>query len=184
MNRRDEPTARPLSRRNLLSLSAVGAAALAGCGGTNARNDDRTATGEPTDDGGTADGTATETETATAAADDRTSLGYVRVVNRHGEAHTMHVLVERGGEVAFWSSYRLGTGSNEAMKRVEGPWTDGRGNYTVHFRIDEREEWRTFDTGKTDFPCYGLEGRIDADGGLGVWVEDTPDACVTTTARE
>lgn len=182
MNRRDEPTARTLSRRNLLSLSAAGVAALAGCGGTNARNDDRTTTADSTADGRTADGT--ESETATTGSDDRTSLGYVRVVNHHAEAHTMHVLVERDGEVAFWSSYRLGTGSNESMRQVDGPWTDGRGSYTVHFRIDEREAWRTFDTGKTDFPCYGLEGRIDADGELGVWVEDTPDACVTTTTEE
>ncbi|RDI72082.1 hypothetical protein [Halopelagius longus] len=182
MNRRDEPTSRTLSRRSLLSLSAAGAAALAGCGGTNARNDDQTATGEPTDDGQTTG--ASETETATTESDDRTSLGYVRVVNHHAESHTMHVLVERDGDVAFWSSYRLGTDSNETMKQVDGPWTDGRGTYTVHFRIDEREEWRTFDTGKTDFPCYGLEGRIGADGKLGVWVEDTPDACTTTATQE
>lgn len=177
MNRRDDRDSRTLSRRRLLSLSAVGAAGLAGCGGTSARNDDEKTSGDGAGD-------EPESEPTPAGTGEGTSLGYVRVVNLHGETHTMHVLVERRGEVAFWSSYRLGTESDQTTKLVEGPWTDDTESYTVHFRIDEREEWRTFDTGKTDFPCYGLEGRIDSDGGLGVWVEDTPDACETTTGRE
>jgi hypothetical protein len=160
MNRRDRLAA-TLSRRRLLSLSAAGVAALAGCGGTNARN---------ASNAGGSDGAAT--------------LGYVRVTNRHDEAHTMHVLVERDGEVVFWSSYVLDAGSDSATSTyVEGPWTDEQANYTVHFRIDERSEWRTFSTARTDLPCYGLEGRVSADGELGVWVEHTPDECRSTTTQ-
>lgn len=182
MNRRDGHDSRTLSRRHLLSLSAAGVAGLAGCGGTSARNDDQN-TSEDGDAEPETDPEA-ETETTPARTDEETSLGYVRVVNLHGEAHTMHVLVERRGEVVFWSSYRLGTESDETTRHVKGPWTDDTESYTVHFRIDEREEWRTFDTGKTDFPCYGLEGRIGTNGELGVWVEDTPDACETTSTTE
>ncbi|SFG63112.1 hypothetical protein SAMN04488063_2653 [Halopelagius inordinatus] len=180
MNRRDGRSSRTLSRRRLLSISAVGAAGLAGCGGTNARNDDDG--GE--DGGGEESETDSERDSTSARTDEETSLGYVRVVNLHDQAHTMHVLVERRGEVAFWSSYRLGTDSDGTTRRVDGPWTENAESYTVHFRIDEREEWRTFATEKTDFPCYGLEGRIGADGQLGVWVEDTPGACETTTAED
>lgn len=176
MNRRDGYNSRTLSRRRLLSISAVGAAGLAGCGGTNARNDEN--------GGGEDSTTDSEGDSASTRTDEETSLGYVRVVNLHDETHTVHVLVERRGEVAFWSSYRLGTDSDGTTRLVDGPWTEDAESYTVHFRIDEREEWRTFATEKTDFPCYGLEGRIGADGELGVWVEDTPDACGTPTTDD
>lgn len=174
MNRRDGHDSRMLSRRHLLSLSAVGAAGLAGCGGTNARNADENAT----DDRSTGGSTEASTSGGTG---NTASLGYVRVSNRHDATHTMHVLVERDGEVVFWSSYELGTESNRATKSVDGPWTTDQANYTVHFRTDEREEWRTFSTAKTDLSCYGLEGKVDADGKLGIWVEYTPDSCETTT---
>lgn len=147
----------PLSRRRLLAASAAGAAALAGCGGTNARNERAAA---------------------------RTSLGYVRVVNEDDADHTIHVMAEREEAVEFWSSYGLAAaGSASSPLPVEGPWVDDGGTYTLYFRLDDREEWTTFDTGSTDADCYGLEVRIEDDG-LGLWTEQRPEVCRTETATE
>jgi hypothetical protein len=149
-----------LSRRRLLAASAAGIATFAGCGGVNAQND------RP-------EGTA--------------SLGYVRVVNRHDADHTVHVLVERGDEVAFWSSYDLSAaGDNAAAVAVEGPWADDAAEaaYEVYFRVDDRSEWKTFSTAESDLDCYGLEARVNDDAGLGLWVEHEPDVCGTGTPAE
>jgi hypothetical protein len=149
-----------LSRRRLLAASSAGIAALAGCGGVNAQNE-------------RSEGTA--------------SLGYVRVVNRHDADHTVHVLVERGGEVVFWSSYDLSAAGDDASAvAVEGPWTDAAAEaaYEVRFRVDDRTEWKTFSTAESDLDCYGLEARVNDDAGLGLWVEHEPDVCGTETAAE
>ena len=146
----------PLSRRRLLAAtaSAAATAAMAGCGGTNARNN-------------------------RAAAE--TSLGYVRVVNEQTVDHTIHVLVERDEEVVFWSSYDLSAADDDPSPLpVEGPWTDG-GGYKLYFRLDEDDEWATFETGDAD--CYGLEVRV-GDDGLGLWTEQRPDVCEESTTTE
>ena len=147
----------PLSRRRLLAASAAGAAGLAGCGGTNARNERDAA---------------------------RRSLGYVRVVNEDEADHTVHVMAERKEEVAFWSSYDLGAASSVSSPLpVEGPWVDDGGAYVLYFRLDDAEEWTTFDTGSTDADCYGLEVRIEGDG-LGLWTEQRPEVCGTEADTE
>jgi hypothetical protein len=161
-----------VTRRRLLGLATAGVATLAGCGGTSAQNRE------------TDDDTETDEDTATAG-DDTASLGYVRVVNRHEAAHTLHVLVERGDDVTLWSSYDLGAATDAAsVARVDGPWTEEQADYTVHFRVDDQTEWRTFSTAATELDCYGLEARVSADGGLGVWVEHSPDECRASTSTE
>ncbi|MDS0293955.1 hypothetical protein [Halogeometricum luteum] len=144
----------PLSRRRLLAASAAGAAAIAGCGGTNARNERAAA---------------------------RRSLGYVRVVNEDEADHTVHIMAEREDEMAFWSSYDLG-GANSISSPlpVKGPWVDDGGAYTLYFRLDDDAEWTTFDTESTDADCYGLEVRVENDE-LGLWTEQRPAVCSTGT---
>lgn len=148
-----------MSRRRLLAAAAAAVAALAGCGGRNAQNERN---------GGTA------------------SLGYVRAVNRHEAAHTMHVLVERDGEVVSWSSYDLAADGEASTAAVDGPWTEAAAEeeYTVYFRVDDRDEWETFGAGARDRDCYGLEARVNADGSLGLWLEQRPDACGEPTPSE
>lgn len=147
-----------LSRRRLLAGVAAGVTALAGCGGTNAQN--RQANGAA-------------------------NLGYVRVTNRHDAAHTVHVLVERDDEVVFWSSYDLPAADDGASPTpVEGPWTEAvDAAYTMHFRVDERDEWKTFRTDGTDADCYGLEARVEG-GELGLWTEQQLNVCEESTATE
>ncbi|SFR50028.1 hypothetical protein [Halogeometricum limi] len=150
----------PLSRRRFLGASVAGIAALAGCGGVNAQND---------------------------RPDDTASLGYVRLLNRHEEAHVVHVLVERGDEVVFWSSYDLpGAAGELTTTNVDGPWVDetGEGAYRVYFRVDDRQEWKTFSTAESDLDCYGLEARVNDGAGLGLWVEHQPDVCTEATTTE
>lgn len=147
----------PLSRRRLLVASVAGAAAIAGCGGTNGRNERAAA---------------------------RKSLGYVRVVNEDETDHTVHVMAEQKEEVAFWSSYDLGGATSASSPLpVEGPWVDDGGAYTLYFRLDDGEEWTTFDTASTESDCYGLEVRIEDDG-LGLWTEQQPAVCRAETTTE
>lgn len=142
-------------------LAGVGAAAtggLAGCAGSGG-------------DGGGGN---------RAAADGVARLAYVRLVNQHSTDHVVHVLVQRGGEPVHWSSHELGAdGARDgaATATVDRTWADEPGAFAVFVRLDDADEWTEFDVGDGSVDCYGVEARIDADGGIESLFSKNPSDC-------
>ena len=140
-------------------LAGAGAAALcglAGCssaGGTDAG-----------DVGGSGDGAR---------------LAYVRLVNRHEDAHTVHVLVQRGGEPVHWSNHELDGegGAGTAAVTVERSWTDEPGAFSLFVRLDDAAEWSEFAVGDGSVDCYGVETRIREDGRVEALFSKEPEEC-------
>ncbi|MFB6193720.1 MAG: hypothetical protein ABEI75_01525 [Halobaculum sp.] len=143
------------TRRGVLTAVGVGGVgALAGCVG------------------GSGAGTATPSSDAV--------LAYVRVANYDDASHTVHVLVERADEIVHWSSHDLPAGDGEPVtRRLSGPWGES-GPYTIHTRLGETGDRRTFpvDPGETD--CYGVETRVTSDGTQSLWFEQSPPGCTAS----
>ena len=146
------------TRRTVLAAAgALGAAGLSGCLGTEAAN----ATGS----GGGSD----------------SKLAYLRVANEDDVAHTVHLLVQRQGEPVHWSSHDLAAGNYEVTSRtIEQSWTGADDEVTVYFRLDDAEEWDSFDIDDGRGDCYGAMAKVDDEGEFGVWFEKDPPACETT----
>ncbi|MFB6121734.1 MAG: hypothetical protein ABEJ68_11545 [Halobacteriaceae archaeon] len=154
-----------LTRRRLLSGAAVGAASLAGCLGGNGGDSDPTT-----------DGSATPTETS----DEGSRLRYIDILNRDDEAHTIHVQVERAGEVVYWGVHDLAAaGEGEAAgAMVEEQWDSG-GPYTIEARVDDGPvRSGTYATGTGE--CVAVLAQIDG-GRLSFYRDE--GACGTTTAQ-
>jgi hypothetical protein len=150
------------TRRALLAAAGTAAAgALAGCSGgeTDA---------ETPEDGDGGDGGGAR-------------LAYLRAANRDDAAHTVHVLVQRGGDPVHWSSHDLSADGDGTTASVSTDW-EGSESPVVHVRLDGESSWSTFDLGERAESCYGVEARVDAGGDLSVWYEVTPDGCETGTA--
>lgn len=56
-------------------------------------------------------------------------------------------------------------------------WADEAGDFVVSVRVDDSDEWETFDVSGREGDCYGVEARVTDDGGQGVWYEEDPDSC-------
>lgn len=152
------------TRRALLAAAGTAAAGgLAGCSGSES------AAAEP-EGGGDGD-------------DGGTRLAYLRAANNDDAAHTVHVLVQRGGDPVHWSSHDLSADDDGATASVATDWAEGeRGSPVVHVRLDDESSWSTFDLGERAESCYGVEARVGAGGDLSVWYEVTPDGCEAGTA--
>ncbi len=111
-------------------------------------------------------------------------LAYVRVANWHGEPHTVHVLVQRGGDPVHWSSHDLPSGEDTpTTAAVTKSWAADRGAFSVYVRLDDADTWKQFDVSDGGGAnCYGVEIRVGADGTLGVWYEQNPDSCDAASA--
>ncbi|MFC5367992.1 hypothetical protein [Salinirubrum litoreum] len=159
-----EPTDSDVSRRQMIGgAAAVGVGLLAGCLGDDGEGGNQL-------DGGDSVG----------GSDSR--LAYVRVANWDAVSHTFHVLVERDGDIVHWSSHELdGKGSEIPTETVDTSWADQAGSFVISVRVDDSEEWKTFDVAGRDGDCYGVEARVTDDGGQGLWYEENPDSC---TAEE
>jgi hypothetical protein len=87
-------------------------------------------------------------------------LGRIQVENRDDAPHTIHLLVERGGEIVYWQSFELdATAENEQGQTVRdirtvsrSEWGDERGDYEVLARLD-RETSVTADSVDHGAPC-------------------------------
>jgi hypothetical protein len=144
-----EPTRRGL----LTAAGTVGAAALAGCSSV----------------GGGA---------AAQEGDSGAVLAFVRVVNQDDTAHTVHVLVERSSDLVHWSTHDLGTGdSGDGRQQLSGSWTESPATYTIHVRLDDADDWETFDVGDRGVPCYGVEARVDEEGTVSLWYRENASDC-------
>lgn len=72
-------------------------------------------------------------------------LGRIRIENRDDAPHTVHLLVERDGEVVYWQSFDLeATYENDQGQTVrdieivpQSEWGDVRGDYHVRARLDD-----------------------------------------------
>ena len=163
-----------VTRRGVLAAAgAVGVTGLAGCLEGNAVGATGGGDAEGTDgDGGGAGGS---------------TLAYLRVANEDDVAHTVHLLVQRGDEPVHWSAHDLPAGDDEATSRtVEQSWTGAGDEVTVYFRLDDADEWESFDIDDGRGDCYGAMAQVDGDGEFGVWFEKDPPACertATTTAE-
>lgn len=145
-------------------LAGAGAAALGGLAGCSG------AAGDPEDG-------------AASGAGDGARLAYVRLVNNHAAAHTVHVLVQRGGEPVHWSSHRLaGGGGDAAETTVASSWTNEPGEFSVFVRLDSADDWSEFDVGDGTVECYGFEARVRADGRVEALFAKNPDGCASGTA--
>jgi hypothetical protein len=119
---------------------------------------------------------------STAAGSSASRLAYVRVANWHAEPHTVHVLVERDGTLVHWSSHDLAARADGiATQPLDQTWADDEAEFVVRVRIDDRSTWKAFDLAGRDGDCYGVEARIDDQGRLGVWYEQSPSQCRATT---
>jgi hypothetical protein len=117
-----------------------------------------------------------------AAGSSTSRLAYVRVANWHAEPHTVHVLVERDGDLVHWSSHDLAARDDEITTQpIDQTWADGQAEFVVRVRIDDRPTWKVFDLAGREGNCYGVEARVDEQGSLGVWYEQSPRQCRTTT---
>jgi hypothetical protein len=156
-----------LSRREILAASAATTAALAGCADSGG-------------DGGGNDGDG-----------EQPLLHSLRLTNATNQAHTVHVVVERGGEFVHWSTHQLGPqggdgggGGNGGLPpertAVERTWSDDRGEYVIHARLDDRNDWQTVDIadlGEADGGCWGVDLEATGDGEFSVWSSQNPEGC-------
>jgi hypothetical protein len=155
-----ERTESNVSRRQLVGgLTAAGVGLLAGCLGGDGEGGNQLEGGDGSGGSGS-------------------RLAYVRVANWDGLSHTFHVLVERDGDIVHWSSHELdGKGSEIPTETVDTSWADDPGSFVISVRVDDSDEWKTFDVTGRDGDCYGIEARVTDDGGQGLWYEEDPDSC-------
>jgi hypothetical protein len=108
-------------------------------------------------------------------------LAYVRVANWHREAHTVHVLVERDGELVHWSSHDLAARDGDITTQpIDQTWADDQAEFVVRVRVDDGTSWKVFDLTGREGDCYGVEARVDEQGSVGVWYEQAPKECRAT----
>lgn len=152
-----ELTDADVSRRRVVAGgAAVGLGLLAGCLGGDGEG------GNQLEGGGTGE----------------SRLAYVRVANWDAVSHTFHVLVERDGDIVHWSSHELsGRDTEIPTEAVDTSWADEAGDFVISVRVDDSEEWKTFDVAGREGDCYGVEARVTDDGGQGLWYEEDPDSC-------
>ncbi|PSQ04679.1 hypothetical protein BRC97_10650 [Halobacteriales archaeon QS_6_71_20] len=110
-----------------------------------------------------------------AGSGDDARLAYIRLVNRHESAHTVHLLVHRGGEPVHWSSHGLDGGTDAVT--VDRSWTDEPGAFSLFVRLDDAAEWSEFAVGDGSVDCYGVETRIREDGRTEALFSKEPDEC-------
>lgn len=142
------------TRRGVLAaVGAAGAGSIAGCAGSD----------------------------ASTPPGSQAVLAYVRIANYDDTSHTVHVLVERADEIVHWSSHALEAGDGSPVtRRLEGPWGES-GPYTIHTRLDDGDERRTFPVDPGDADCYGVETRVTGDATASLWFEQSPPDCSATT---
>jgi hypothetical protein len=121
---------------------------------------------------------------STAAGSSTSRLAYVRVANWHGQAHTVHVLVERDGDLVHWSSHELAARAGDITTQpIEQTWADEQAEFVVRVRVDDQRQWKVFDLAGREGDCYGVEARVNDQGGIGVWYEQSPRQCRTSTPQ-
>jgi hypothetical protein len=117
---------------------------------------------------------------SSAAGSSTSRLAYVRVANWHADAHTVHVIVERDGDIVHWSSHDLAARDGEITTQpLDRTWADEQAEFVVRVRIDDRNTWKVFDLAGREGDCYGVEARVNDQGSLGVWYEQAPRQCRT-----
>jgi len=161
-----------LTRRSLLAGAGVGAAALAGCLGGGGGSDDD----EPTE----TDAPGTTTETPAPADDPR--LRHIDLINRDDEAHTVHVQVERDGEVVYWDVHDLGAADEgeAASTLIEQSWPDAPGAVTIEARVDDGAvRTQTYASAESD--CIGVFAPIN--GGQLSFYDGAVDCGAATTSQ-
>jgi hypothetical protein len=109
---------------------------------------------------------------------DGSRLAHVRVANWDSVSHTFHVLVERDGDIVHRSSHEVsGSDTEIPTESVDTSWADAAGDFVISVRVDDGEEWKTFDVAGSEGDCHGVEARVTDDGGQGLWYEEDPDSC-------
>jgi hypothetical protein len=121
---------------------------------------------------------------STAAGSSTSRLAYVRVANWHRADHTVHVLVERDGDLVHWSSHDLAARDGEITTQpLDQTWADEQAEFVVRVRLDDQRRWKVFDLAGREGDCYGVEARVNEQGRIGVWYEQAPQQCRTSTPQ-
>lgn len=141
-----------MSRRAVLSSSAVALAALAGCSGQR---------GDPPE---------------------YPILDELTVSNRHDEAHAVAVYAELEGEVTLWRSYDLtAAGSDGSRVTVEPPTIPREaGRWHVGIRWLDGDGQHAFVPRIVDEQCLDLRLFVTENGGLNHAVDSHPCEQQTT----
>ena len=121
---------------------------------------------------------------STAAGSSTSRLAYVRVANWHADAHTVHVLVERDEELVHWSSHDLAARDGDITTQpIAQTWADEQSEFVVRVRVDDQTTWKVFDLTGREGDCYGVEARVNEQGSIGVWYEQSPQECREATQQ-
>lgn len=121
---------------------------------------------------------------STASGSSTSRLAYVRVANWHESAHTVHVLVERDGDLVHWSSHDLAARDGDITTQpIDQTWADEQAEFVVRVRVDDQRQWKVFDLAGREGDCYGVEARVNEQGDIGVWYEQAPQQCRTSTPQ-
>lgn len=99
-------------------------------------------------------------------------LGWVHVANASPGAHTVHLTVERDGELVYWASHRLdgnpGEETDAPSVHLEGrDWMDTRGEWRLRARVDDAQEWSAAASGDRTDSCVAFDVAYDAEDPAG-----------------
>ena len=91
----------------------------------------------------------------------------IDIFNRDSEAHTVHTLVRRNGEIVHWSSHHLkpAHGGEPTIRGLDTDWPDSPAPFDVSVRLDGSKSWDTTDF-KPEDDCTSLNIEVEENGSL------------------
>lgn len=96
------------------------------------------------------------------------TLDAIRVVNKREESHTVHLIVEHDGEIAYWSSFDFPpatTRGDDVIEvdsvTVENEWPDRPGRLVIHARLDGQSSWETLSLHEQGSGCHLVQVDVE-----------------------
>jgi len=91
-------------------------------------------------------------------------------VNEREERHTVHLIVEHDGEIAYWAALDLPAtttregGVDEASgATIENEWPDEPGRIVIHARLDDQSSWNTLALHEQGSGCHMVRAHVERD---------------------
>ncbi|WP_336359369.1 hypothetical protein [Haladaptatus sp. ZSTT2] len=96
------------------------------------------------------------------------TLEVIRVVNEREESHTVHLIVEHNGEIAYWSSLDLAPAttredgvSESTGVAIENEWPATPEQLTVYARLDNQSGWNTLALHEQGNRCHMVRAHVE-----------------------